>query len=144
MGRSNGLKWSPQMLKREFFEYRRQQRMIESFERKEKYLAGDIFEGAFTPDQLFGKPLDYKFKIFNNCFEVGRADIDRFEEDTVRVLCDLVPEGQRHPMSVCRGMWSPLRYNDPAYRLGIKITGLRIAAGIEGHIWVLKRGDSDQ
>lgn len=68
--------------------------------------------------------------------------MDHFEEDTARVLCDLVPEGQRYLISVCRRMWSPLRYEHPACRLGIMISGVQIADGVEGQVWILKRGNS--
>jgi hypothetical protein len=144
---NDGFKWSIQMLEKEFWDFRQQRRAEESErnleEKKIELLDGNIFTGCFWNHSRWGLPTDYRFWVLNNSFEIGRSDVDRFEEESVRVHCQIVPDGHRHPMSVCRGMWSPARYNDPACRLGIKLSGIRKADQEEAFVWILKEGDSD-
>lgn len=73
---------------------------------------------------------------------VGKLRIDHFVEETIRVHCELLPAGQRHPNSAIRGLDSPPRYQDPARRLGIKISGILKANQEESWVWVTMEGDS--
>ncbi|KAI8936475.1 hypothetical protein NX059_006880 [Plenodomus lindquistii] len=136
----DSLKWSQDMLKREYYDAKRLQQVVD---KKETLLEGGIFAGSFWNHFRWGQPTDYRFWVLNNSFEVGRADVDRFEEETIRVHCDLKPAGERHPQTVIRGMYSPPKYSDPALRLGIKISGIRKADQKEAALWVRKEGDFD-
>jgi hypothetical protein len=62
----------------------------------------------------------------------------------MRLWCDLRPEGECHPFPVVRGLWSPLKYDDPARRLGIEVSGIRKGDQKEGWCWVQMDGSSDK
>jgi len=111
--------------------------------RKQNLLAGDIYPGHFWPLIRMGFK-DYEFVLFHVRFLVGAPDIDRLERDTIRIHCDLVPEGQVHPNSVACCLGAPTKYMDPARRLGIKISGIRAGDKQPNFSWVIRRGDPDR
>lgn len=139
--RGSGFRYSPESLKREWYEIRRN---LEVTPRRECFLCGDIFEGSFWNAPGWYGSADYEFQIRSVKFRIGKSWIDRCEEASIRVWCDLLPEGGRHPSTVIRGLGSPLRYNDPARRLGIKVSGVRKGDQKEGWCWVQMEGDPDK
>ncbi|KAF2856028.1 hypothetical protein T440DRAFT_474449 [Plenodomus tracheiphilus IPT5] len=107
---------------------------------------GELFK--WSQDMLKREIFDVKrqHKVIDKketLLEVGQADIDRFEEETIRAHCDLKPPGQQQPHTVIRGLYSPPKYDDPAVRLSIKIGSIRKGDQKEGNLWVRKEGDSD-
>lgn len=128
-------------LKREYFEASQDEKI---FYRRDTFLRGDLFEGHFWLAPGWYQTTDYEFQIWSVKFRVGRSFIDRFEPESIRVLCDFLPEGQTHPNTVIRGMFSPECFNDPAGRLGIKISGIHKADQKEGFVWVQMDGGSEK
>lgn len=112
--------WSRDSLKREFWEVSCLQEIAL---RREGFLQGDIFEGSFwNAPGWYGK-YSFEFQIWSVKFRILRTALNRFEEETVRVHCELTEPGTRHPNSVVCGLYSPPKYDDPAARLVIKIYG---------------------
>ncbi|KAH8730760.1 hypothetical protein GQ44DRAFT_605810 [Phaeosphaeriaceae sp. PMI808] len=138
--RATSFRYSSDSLKREWYEIRR---LLYFIPRQDGFLRGDIFEGSFW-DAPGWYHADYEFQIWSVKLRVGRSWIDRCEEETIRVWCDLRPEGEQHPSSVIRGLCAPPRYDDPARRLGIKISGIRKGDQQEGWCWVQMEGNPDK
>jgi hypothetical protein len=136
-GRS--LKFSPEPLARQFWVVKQDQEARALGPRaKDILLKGDLWPFSFP----LKSDAEVRVFILKHYFEVLAFVRDM---DDIRVRCDLLPpndEPRWHPNSVVAGMWAPARYNDPARRLGIEITGI-----INGHPsswWVTKSGDSDR
>jgi len=140
---NNRFKNSPDSLKREWYQVARDKEITD---RRESFLRGDIFDGSFWKALGWYGKADYEFQIWSVKFRVGRSWIDRFEDDGIRVKCELSPPGERHEHSVIRGLYGPRKYNDPAARLGIKISGVFRGAHIikNGSMWVRMEGNGDK
>jgi hypothetical protein len=134
--------YSSEPVKRDYQEHKLRLKR-QAVPRKQALLKGDLYPGSFWPLNRMGW-IDYEFVIFHTRFLVGKADIDRLDEDTIRVHCDLLPEGQIHPHSVSRFLRFRPIYEDPAQRLRIKISGIRKADQQESFLWVERRGDADR
>ena len=120
--KGTGFKYSPESLKREWYQIHRN---LEVVARQEGFLRGDLFEGSFWNAPGWYGNADYEFQIWSVKFRIGRSWIVRCEEETIQVWCDLRPDGETHPDTVIRGLPSPVVYTDPARRLGIKVSGTR-------------------
>jgi len=120
-------------LKREYFEASQNEGIIL---RRETFLRGDLFEGHFWLAPGWHQTTDYEFQIWSVKLRVGRSFINRFEPESIRVLCELIPEGQSHPHTIIRGLFSPPCFNDPAARLGIKLSGIQKADQKENFVWI--------
>jgi hypothetical protein len=131
--RGSSFKYSPHSLKREWYDFRRNQQVVA---RQDAFLRGDVFEGSFWNAPGWYAKADYEFQIWSVKFRIGKSWIDRCEEETMRVWCDLRPEGELHPSSVVRSLGAPVRYNDSARRLGIKVSSIRKGDQKEGWCWV--------
>ncbi|KAF2874633.1 hypothetical protein BDV95DRAFT_666450 [Massariosphaeria phaeospora] len=138
--RSNSFKYAKDTLKREWYGISRNREITP---RRESFLKGEIFDGSFWNAPGWYGGADYEFQIWSVRFRVGRSHIDRFEEASIRVWCELLPDGY-HPESVISSLGSPKRYNGPARRLGIKISGVRKCDNEEGFVWVRLEGDPDK
>jgi hypothetical protein len=121
-------------LKQEWFATKKSRAIVD---RRDTFLRGDLFQGTFWKHNY-----EAEFTIRWNKFQLAQSSIDRFEEGTIRIKCELGPE--RHPQTIIRGMWSPRRYEDPAARLGIKVSGIRKADQQEGFLYIWLYGDSDR
>jgi hypothetical protein len=134
-------KYSPISLKREWYEVHRNHEIVV---RTEGFLRGDVFGGSFwNAPGWYGKA-DYEFQIWSVKLRIGKAWIDRCAIETIRVWCDLRPEGEVHPHTVARGSGVRLAYNDPALRLGIKVSGIRNGDKLEGWSWLMTDGNADK
>ncbi|KAI4635657.1 uncharacterized protein J4E87_000611 [Alternaria ethzedia] len=100
--------------------------------RVEQLLRGDLYTGKITTSYDKGESLVY----FGGCqFAVSDFFLGRIMPDTLRVHCDLLPAGEKHPHTIIGGMYSPAKYDDPARRLGIRLSALQAADGEETWIW---------
>lgn len=135
------IKYSPDTLKREWYEIKRNQTVTP---RRETFLRGDIFDGSFWNAPGWYGNADYEFQIWSVKLRVGRSWIDRCGEGTISVWCDLKPQGETHPESIVRGFCLPSRYNDPARRLGIKISGVRNGDEKVGWCWLKMDGSAER
>lgn len=86
--------------------------------KREGFLQGQIFKGAFW---WYNNNLE--FIVSQTRFQLDPAFISRVAEGTIRIHCHVRPKGQTHPASIIRGKYLPLKDQDPARRLGIKISG---------------------
>lgn len=134
------LKWSPEPLKREWYEVRR---LATHVPRQQGFLRGDPFDGSFWKAPGWYGNADYEFQIWSVKLRIGKSWIDRVREDSIVVWCDLRPQGQTHPESIMRGHGAPPRYNDPALRLGVRVSGIRNGDGQEGWCWLKMDGGAD-
>jgi hypothetical protein len=140
---SNSFKYSLDSLKREWYNVSRNREITP---RRESFLRGDLFEGSFWKAPGWYGKADYEFQIWSVKLRIGRSHIDRLYEETIRVTCELSEPGTRHPNSAA---WAAERYEDPALRLAIKISGTRkgdICKGdqTEGFVWVKMDGDLEK
>ena len=107
-------------------------------------MRGDIFEGSFwNAPGWYGKA-DYEFQIWSVKLRIGKAWIDRCALETIRVWCDLRPQGEIHPQAITRCTGLRPSYKDPARRLGIKVSGIRNGDGQEGWCWLRMDGNADK
>lgn len=133
---------SSDSLKREYWQESQDREMTT---KREVFLEGDYFQGSFWNAPGFYNTSDYEFQIWSVKFRVGKSHIDRFEPESIKVLCDLRLDGsERHPETVISGMFSPKCFNDPALRLGIRISGIRKCDQREGEVWIKMDGDSSK
>jgi len=139
--RGISFKYSPISLKREWYEVHRNHEIVV---RTEGFLRGDVFPGSFWHAPGWYGKADYEFQIWSVKLRIGKAWIDRCAIETIRVWCDLRPEGEIHPDTVARGSGAHLAYNDPAYRLGIKVSGLRNGDREEGWSWLMMDGNAEK
>lgn len=134
ISRGTSFKYSSESLKREWYQIHQNRGIVI---RRDGFLRGDVFQGSFwNAPGWYGKA-DYEFRI-------SRSWIDRCKEDTMCVWCDLRPEGESHPHTIARGLHSRPAYNDPALRLGIKVSGIRKADQQEGWCWVPMDGSAEK
>ncbi|KAH6637998.1 hypothetical protein C7974DRAFT_451204 [Boeremia exigua] len=125
----SALKQSPVEEFRDYYESRktRKKHITVQHERRRLLLEGQVYTRAVwlrngKDCRKFGK--FYVFRLMNILVRIEMATYDRWKPNTMRVHLDLTPEGQTHPNSIIRGKMSPIKYQDPARRLGIKISGV--------------------
>ena len=140
------LKLSPEPLARKFWVIKQDAKLrARGPLMKDALLKGDLWTHSFQPVGGDSTTSDVRMFILKHYLEVPAQVVERLDPETIRVHCDLLPpsdEAQWHPNSVITGMWAPARYNDPARRLGIKISGK--SGDHQFSWWVVKRGDSDR
>lgn len=109
--------------------------------KRQSLLRGDIYRGTFGPSfgTLKGAGEDRMFTIHYAYILFGTTFWRRWDESTIRVKCELAPEGEMHPHCVVRGCY--FLVNDPARRLGIRISGIMKCNGEESFCWVNMWGD---
>lgn len=108
-------KYPPESLKREWYEVKRNQEVVP---RQEAFLRGDIFEGSFWTAPGWYSKADYEFQIWSVKLRIGRSWVDRFEEPSIRIWCDLRPQGEIHPDTVIRGLWAKKTSTTPLVSIG--------------------------
>lgn len=124
------LKTSPVQEFQRYYQERklRKEKITLQFTRQRLLVEGDIYKRSVWPRNgdtcmKFGKFM--MFRLMNILVRIECATYERWKPDTMRVLLDLMPEGAgTHPHTIIRGKMPPERYQDPARRLGIKISGV--------------------
>ncbi|KAF3001530.1 hypothetical protein E8E13_009413 [Curvularia kusanoi] len=112
---------------RAYYEERRKRKeaVTEQAQRRQSLLNGQIYTGAVWKrnglDDKFG--IFYVFRIMNILIPIDMGTYHRWRPGSMRVKLDLRPEGQLHPQCIVAGLTSPMKYRDPARRLGIYISG---------------------
>jgi hypothetical protein len=142
--KNNRFKYSPDSLKREYWDVSRRQEVVD---RREAFLQGELFGGSFWNAPGWYDKFNYEFQIWSVKFRVLRTALNRFEEDTIRVHCELTPPGTTHPNSVILGFNSPAKYDDPSGRLGVRISGDYKGDHVvrrSGYTWVQMDGNADK
>jgi hypothetical protein len=108
---------------------------------RELLFRGDIFPGsihdayAWRPEN---KGLDKELTIGSAWIRFDATTYRRWNPQTIRVRCELAPEGEKHPHCIA---WGRLSNEDPVRRLAIRISGIMKCNGVESFCWVGMWGD---
>ncbi|KAI8936427.1 hypothetical protein NX059_006835 [Plenodomus lindquistii] len=134
--KSTPLLFSKEPLKMAYSQWKRERHIRN---RAEPLIRGFAYSGALTL-----KSRQYLVYFGGLQIPVPKRFVDSLLPDTFSIRCDLVPESQKHPYMYIGGMYSPDKWDDPARRLGIEISGFRASDARETSDWLRKEfSDSD-